>query len=231
MLSAHEHLYAVPYESKLFQRDASERPEFIARFESELRDSGKARWVEKTPRHVLHLGEILAAFPNARIILMMRDGRDVACSIRDRVGDFETGINRWLDHNAAADPYRDRPEVRVLKYEDLVADPERELREICAFLGEPFDPAMLSHHETPFRFYGGFDKMEKFRDDIEALSEKPDSVSGKGHRLYRSWQARQPVFDGRARWRDELSDEEQALFMERAGDALARYGYDEGGGA
>jgi hypothetical protein len=39
--------------------------------------------------------------------------------------------------------------VHELRYEDLVADPERTLRALCAFLGESFDPSMTALHEDP----------------------------------------------------------------------------------
>src|SRR5690606_25163547 len=40
-----------------------------------------------------------------------------------------------------------------LRYEDLVANPEREVRALCAYLGEPFAPQMLAFYEdrTPYR--------------------------------------------------------------------------------
>lgn len=225
ILSTHSHIHGVPYESKLFQRDEPERSEFVARFEAETRAAGKARWLEKTPRHILHLDALFERFPDARVIVMIRDGRDVACSIRDRVGDLDEGIRRWLDDNAAAEPFLDRNSVLPLKYEALVEDPEAALRQVAEFLDEPFEPAMLEHHQSDFKFYGGVNKMEKFREAIDGMVEKPDSVSGADHRLYRSWQARQPIFDGRGRWREKLSPAEQAHVQERAGDVLARYGY------
>ncbi len=226
MLSAHSRVHGVPYESKLFQRDPAERPDLVARFEAETRAAGKARWLEKTPRHILHLDELFARFPEARVVLMMRDGRDVACSIRDRTGDLDEGIRRWVDDNAAADPFRDQDGVLVLRYEDLVEDPEAALRRVTDHLGEPFEAEMLAHHRSGFRFYGGVNNMEKFKETIDRLEEPPSSVSGANHRLYRSWQARQPLFDGRGRWREKMTPAEIARFLERARDRLVRYGYD-----
>jgi len=47
------------------------------------RRNDKRRWGEKTPRHVFRIGEILDAFPSAKIICLVRDPRAVAASYRD----------------------------------------------------------------------------------------------------------------------------------------------------
>jgi hypothetical protein len=44
---------------------------------------------------------------------------------------------------AGADIYRDEPRALTLRYEDLIAEPEAQLRRVCDFVGEAYDPAML----------------------------------------------------------------------------------------
>jgi len=57
--------------------------EFIEKFFNHLTSvHGKSRWGEKTPTNVLHLDYIFRHFPRAKFIHMIRDGRDVACSLR-----------------------------------------------------------------------------------------------------------------------------------------------------
>lgn len=46
------------------------------------RTQGYDRWLEKTPDHVDYIGDIASHFPEAAIIHMIRDGRDVALSSR-----------------------------------------------------------------------------------------------------------------------------------------------------
>jgi hypothetical protein len=40
------------------------------------------------------------------------------------------------------------PLAMTLRYEDLVTEPERELRRVCEFIGETYDPAMLDSRES-----------------------------------------------------------------------------------
>jgi len=119
---------------------------------------GKARWAEKTPQNVRHFGWIAERFPEARLIHVIRDGRDVVCSAR------EHGERRWIDgrwvwshHPRPTDWYarawvadtahgmrfRGHPGYLEVRYEDLATEPEATLRDICAFLDEPFDPDMI----------------------------------------------------------------------------------------
>src|SRR6185295_5028100 len=68
------------------ERQAREQPNlvafadaFYARFVAE---NGKARWADKTPNNVRALPKLLTWYPNGRFIHLIRDGRDVACSLR-----------------------------------------------------------------------------------------------------------------------------------------------------
>jgi hypothetical protein len=115
---------------------------------------GKQRWGDKTPDYVEHIGQIAAIFPDAHFIHVIRDGRDVATSLAQLpwgpaspvAGAFQwrRKVTRGRSYGAAlpADRYLE------LRLEDLVADSEGELRRLCAFLGEAFDPAMLDYHRT-----------------------------------------------------------------------------------
>ena len=115
---------------------------------------GKQRWGDKTPDYVEHIPKIAAIFPDALFIHLIRDGRDVATSLAQWpwgpaspvAGAFwwRRKVTKGRRDGAAlpADRYLE------LRLEDLVADPEGELRRLCAFLGEAFDPAMLDYHLT-----------------------------------------------------------------------------------
>ncbi len=107
-------------------------------------------WVgEKTPNHLLYMRTLERFFPEARFVHIVRDPRAVALSWRGvpwSNGSLEKDAEVWRRYlaTARARPPRQRERLAVLRYEDLVARPEAELRELCAFLGLPFDPAMLA---------------------------------------------------------------------------------------
>src|SRR4051794_22824414 len=43
----------------------------------QARRRGKTRWAEKTPRHVYRIDDLLAAFPEAKVVCLIRDPRAV----------------------------------------------------------------------------------------------------------------------------------------------------------
>lgn len=108
---------------------------------------GRERWAEKTPTHVLHVREIRALWPDAAIVQIVRDPRGVAASHlhvpwgpRTIVGaafDWEFQDD-WSSGFMASDAHS-----MTLKYEDLMADTEKEIRRLCDFIDEPFEPTML----------------------------------------------------------------------------------------
>lgn len=107
----------------------------------------KTRWCEKTPMHALHMTALHKTFPGAKFIHVIRDGREAAASFHRRWGySPKLTIYRWKrvieeSHRQSLCLGNSYYEVR---YEELTNDPERYLKEICAFLDEPFDKAMLT---------------------------------------------------------------------------------------
>jgi hypothetical protein len=100
-----------------------------------------------------HADRIAAVFPHARVIHLLRDPRDVArsCVGMGWAGISYYGLDPWLRTETAWEAARRAgglPEDRVLelRFEALMGDLEGELRRVCAFLGVPFEPAMLDYH-------------------------------------------------------------------------------------
>lgn len=119
-------------------------------YDAYLEASGKARWGDKTPPYIRILPQLAALFPGAKFICLVRDGRDVARSLQS-LGMY----GPWLHENTIE--WRDASYwqrkwlksgyaecIRQVRYEDLVTDTENSLRGICQFLGEEFEPGMLS---------------------------------------------------------------------------------------
>jgi tetratricopeptide (TPR) repeat protein len=216
ILGSHPRIHSIPKESAIFLRTDDVIQKTMRQWDAECATQSKARWAEKTPPHIFQLHRFLAFRPQAQIILMLRDGRDVVCSLKPRIGyaAFEDRLDRWIYDNMAGLPYWQHPQVKVVKYEDLVTNPEKELRTLCQFLGEDYSPTLLDYHKTEHRWYS--DKIEK-----------PDTIkTQEDHITNRNWQINQPIFDGRGRWLAEMTEAEKDLFKKSpAQPLLDQFGY------
>lgn len=97
-----------------------------------------------------HFDRIPAIFPNARYARLLRDPRDVAKSSIGMgwAGNVYHGVDHWIASErdfARLAASVDNRRIHTLKYEDLLRTPEAELMRLCAFLGVPYDPAMLNY--------------------------------------------------------------------------------------
>jgi hypothetical protein len=112
---------------------------------------GKTRWGEQEAGIEAYAAEIFTAYPSAKIIHMLRDPRnrydEMLGSTPPKVRLGRVGVNTadWLQsaHLAEFNHQRFPEKYMVLAYEKLVSQPETTLREICAFIGEQYAPAML----------------------------------------------------------------------------------------
>ena len=114
---------------------------------------GKVRWGDKSPRYTLHLPFLDELFPNCQVIHVIRDGRDVVSSHRERWGYASAykATAKWQRyiHTARAASATLGPDRYVeVRYEQLVADPKPELERILGFLDEPWDDAVLHHEDV-----------------------------------------------------------------------------------
>jgi hypothetical protein len=126
------------------------------------RRTGKSRWGDKSLNSERFADEIFRAFPNARILQIIRDPRDRYASalkrwktIRGRAG---SGTAIWLTSVRLGERNCQRypGQYRIIRYETLAAQPEETLREVCAFIGEEYSPAMLAMEGAEnFREEGG----------------------------------------------------------------------------
>ena len=109
--------------------------------------NGAPRWVEKTPRHLEVPELITETWPKARIVRIVRDPRDAAVSLTKvpfGTPSLLTNLSVLARMNeAAADFYREPGVALTVRYEDLVATPERELRRICEFVEVDYEEGML----------------------------------------------------------------------------------------
>ena len=116
---------------------------------------GKPRWGAQTGLIERYADSVFEAFPRARFVHMLRDPRDrYEASLaawpggRGRAGGATA---RWRTTVRLAERNRRRYPDRyvIVRFEDLVRDTERVIREVCEFLGEAFVPSMLAMPGAP----------------------------------------------------------------------------------
>jgi hypothetical protein len=91
-------------------------------------------------------------YPGASIIHVVRDPRDVVASLlRVKWADQNVLGNArlWQRCNVDASRSRNSPQYLLIRYEQLVTQPEEELRRICGLVGESYSPAMLVPNQDP----------------------------------------------------------------------------------
>ena len=114
----------------------------------------KERWGDKRPYYIHHMDKLRELYPDAQIIHMIRDCRDVIASLNDMPWwhkTFEYSILNWKSailHGLTARQNTKIDEYIELRYEDLITNPEYELSRLCQFLGEEYNPAMLDFQKT-----------------------------------------------------------------------------------
>jgi hypothetical protein len=172
----------------------------------------KARWADKTPVYTLHLDFIDELFPGARYVHLVRDGRDVVASFRDRWG-YMAGVRAansvWAQYVRAALAWEaggGAGRTRQVRYEALVNAPEASMRDLLEFLGEPWDDRVVRFDEVQH------DTTERYARFTASRRE----AGGESAAIYRS-----RVGAGRARIDPFL----RGLLQRSAGGLLEQLGY------
>ena len=181
----------------------------------------KRRWGDKSPPYVRKMRRIGAVLPEARFIHLIRDGRDVALSLTEVEWGPETipeAAKKWTQWIAKARRQANRIEHYLeVRYEDLVTDPEPTLRQVCEFVELEFSEDMLTYHERASERMS--EVVREFQIGGGPLLTANDRA--KQHELV----SEPPRADRLARWQNDMSAADQALFEEIAGDLLTELGY------
>ena len=156
---------------------------------------------ERSPLHVEHVDLIGEVYPDARIIHIIRDGRDVARSLlaqswgprsmTEAAQEWRAGIER-ARAGAPPDHYRE------VRYEDLHADPATHLAALYEWLGLPTGEDVMALALTEA--------------SVEQNLDPNQTPAGPG------------------KWREELGRDDVRAFDDAAGDLLDELGYERGGG-
>lgn len=115
------------------------------------RAQGVDRWAENTPEHVLYLQEVKRTIPDARIVHIIRDGRDVALSldkmnwVRRLHWDYRDGLLisalywEWMVESGLSAAPALAPDYIEVHYEDLICRPRETLARIGQFIQHDLD--------------------------------------------------------------------------------------------
>jgi glycosyltransferase involved in cell wall biosynthesis len=180
------------------------------------RKQGLNRWIDSTPTNIPHLLRIKKDFPDAKIVHIIRDGRDVALSLDKRgwsrplPGDRNKGLLaaglywEWIVRKGRKFGSILRPDYFEVRYEHLVHEPAETLQRLAAFLQHDLDygriqKASIGSVKTP---------LTSFKEDLE-----------------------QGQFSPVGRWKDEnkVSRDQLVLFESLVGDYLQELGYELSG--
>ena len=170
------------------------------------RKHGKPRWGDKTPHYVHHVAQLLEVWPDARFVILVRDGRDVGLSVRGLpFGPNNTwaAADWWARGIRAGDRAQaEHPRNAItVRYEDLARDPRTHVPPVCEFLGLAFTPEMLELENA--------DRSRIVEDQRSWFPTLFDGINT----------------DAVNRWEREMSPRQQRLFAAIAGKELAAHGY------
>jgi tetratricopeptide (TPR) repeat protein len=115
-------------------------------------------FTDKLPGNFVYIGAILKMLPNALIVNVRRNAKDVCLScyrqlfIRGQEFSYDLAdlAAYWKDYDRHMTYWRKRAPDQVydVEYESLVLDPETEIRRLLQFLELEWDPGCLRFHEA-----------------------------------------------------------------------------------
>jgi len=192
-------------------RDCHGAGDFLRGVMEEIARSQRVeRWADCTPDHLLYIAEIKREIPNALIVHIIRDGRDVALSYAKQgwAHPFPWDRNQqlavaslyweWIVKRGRAFGRRLGGDYCEVHYEDLVQNPRETLRGLSDFVGQELD----------------YDRIQQIR--IGSVSEPNSSFSaGAAGGDFR------PV----RRWAEQMSPEQLRICEALIGDLLRDLGY------
>ena len=197
ILYEHEALYAIGYESSVIGENYVNYP-LLVDWVKATRNASKLKWVEKTPDQIRYLDKIFSIFPKAKVIVMVRDGRDVTLSLKNRGGDLKEHMERWIQDNNAWLKYQNDTRVIPVKLENFVESSKEELAKICENVGISYNDSLLEYHNKKFNY-------------SSTAAIKTDG-KGDNHQSNRNWQVNQKIFKSTSRWEKEAKPHDLILF-------------------
>lgn len=128
---------------------------FFRKIMQAFNSDNKPRWVEKTTNHARSMMAIRRFFPQARFVHIIRDPVDSVASMKSirptswsdcritYISSYRESARVWASCVEAALRYPEPEKVFHMHYEDLLAEPEKQLRRLFEFLEAPYEDSIL----------------------------------------------------------------------------------------
>ena len=150
ILDAHPEIISFPEETNIFESKRKFKSPGLNRFRNLVRfyrflvladiPMSSRRWCEKTPNNVRELEYIFEEFRNkVKVVLMIRDGRDVITSLHPLRKGYYITVERWIKDNAKTLGYMDHENVLIVPYESLILHFEYTMKKVLDFTGNSYD--------------------------------------------------------------------------------------------
>jgi hypothetical protein len=223
-----ETIVATWLRSKGFRRAGIDPEQLLARVRNECHTGGDficavmnavaktqqmGRWALYGPGNVLHVQHIKRDIPNALFLHIIRDGRDIALSLKKMGGFTPLPWDRsqtdslvatalyweWMVHTGRTQGRKFPADYMEVRYEDLITDPRETLSKVGDFIDHDLD----------------YDRIQRV--GLGRLSETNSSFRGEGLEQQIS-----PL----GRWKKRLAPADVATIESTVGDCLQENGYD-----
>ncbi len=102
---------------------------------------------DKTPNYIYHLPLLKKVLPDAKVVVLIRDPRDYALSIKKtwKKSLYRAAINwRCGMLKMMNDISSFSKDVYFVKYEDLITNSQNTMKDFCSFLNIPFEEKMMT---------------------------------------------------------------------------------------
>jgi hypothetical protein len=182
-------------------------------YSNAMHKAGVRRFIDKTPRYVMIMPDLLRWFPRAKFIFLIRNPLSVLASIINTQIDHDLTTLERFGPELLSGPQAILSGIRhlgeqaiVVSYEKFVAQPEVELASVCDKVGIEFQAEMLNYTQSS--------ELKGHMQDRTGVKQYSRPVQGRT--------------DG---WKDILSDPQQLEFArgflaDMGADLVNQLGYD-----
>jgi hypothetical protein len=136
-------------------------------------------WGEKSPEHTLHLNTLNKLYPHSKFVIIVRDGRDVTASLFRRTKKWNNFLKliqllsqsfKWKFYMRSIVKFSEKKSNNciILRYEDLIANAEEEVKRLCKFMNINFESNMMEFSYSN----SAYDNQKKFQKTNKGVVNK-----------------------------------------------------------